>query len=117
MNTICLPLFEALRENAPMNEIVKAFEEALEKDYDNAEVMNALKCAIFWLDRESKLDDFANDYERGIFLFQQWTSFLQFSARFDEISFSCLESFKVNIFNKTKIFFERYQKEIRFDYE
>ena len=53
-------------------------ERALSADYDNAEVLTAMKSAHYWNDRVSRLSDIADDFSRGEYLLKQWVAFLQF---------------------------------------
>ena len=53
-------------------------ERALAVDYDNTEVLIAMKSAHFWGERVARLSDMADDFSRGEFLLKQWTAYLQF---------------------------------------
>ena len=61
-------------------------ENALSVDFENQEVICALKCAGFWAERETRYSSITEPFERGEYLVKQWKAFLSFLAR-DEESF------------------------------
>ena len=56
-------------------------EEALAMDFDNGEVVCALKCAGFWAERQVRYQDIQDAFERGEFLIKQWRVFQDFLDR------------------------------------
>jgi tetratricopeptide (TPR) repeat protein len=61
-----------------------ALEEALKIDYEHPEVVYALKCVKWWLERIKKLDDFQDIYDKGGFILSQWKSFYSFLDRIED---------------------------------
>jgi len=51
---------------------------ALEIDYEHKEVLYALKCLNWWLEKIKRLDDFRDSYEKGGYLLSQWKSYYGF---------------------------------------
>jgi len=54
--------------------------EALKADFDHPEVIYALKCVTWWLERLKRLEDFGSPYEKGGFFLSQWRPFYAFAA-------------------------------------
>ena len=61
--------------------------EALKIDYEHQEVLYALKCLNWWLEKIQHLVDFYDPYEQGIYILSQWDSYYCFLGRIEE---SCL---------------------------
>jgi tetratricopeptide (TPR) repeat protein len=69
---------------------IQALEEALGIDFENVEVLHALKCIHWWLDRIEGADSITPDpvrqkqsdaYARGKFILSQWDAFYSFLDR------------------------------------
>lgn len=69
-------------------------EEALAGDFENAEVVSALKCAHFWRDRFATAEERTDRFEKAEYLVNQWKSFLAFAARAGDESERCLTALK-----------------------
>lgn len=54
---------------------------ALEIDFEDQEVLDTLKCCKFWKEKQPKLDEIHDDFERGDFLLHQWVIFQDFLKR------------------------------------
>lgn len=67
-----------------------ALEEALRVDFEHAEVVYALKCVNWWLERAKRLADIGDGYERGEFMLAQWTAFFGFLDRIGRDYDRCL---------------------------
>jgi tetratricopeptide (TPR) repeat protein len=61
-----------------------ALNEALKIDYEQAEVVYALKCLSWWQERLKKLPEFQDSYDKGGFILSQWKSFYSFLDRIGE---------------------------------
>jgi len=59
---------------------------ALEIDFEHEEVLYALKCLNWWLEKQKRLDDFQDPYQRGEYLLSQWKSYYVFLDRIGESS-------------------------------
>ncbi|MBN1686067.1 MAG: tetratricopeptide repeat protein [Spirochaetales bacterium] len=77
--------YEMLK-NGRFSDAGDILENALSVDFDNPEVICALKCAGFWTERENRYNSISDPYERGEYLMKQWKAFLSFLDR-DEASF------------------------------
>jgi tetratricopeptide (TPR) repeat protein len=67
---------------------IMALEEALSVDFENSEVLHALKCVRWWLGRMQEADEVAQGaqrqgdaYARGKFILSQWDAFYSFLDR------------------------------------
>jgi tetratricopeptide (TPR) repeat protein len=61
-----------------------ALREALELDFEHPEVMYALKCLNWWLERTEQPADFRDPFDRGGFILSQWKSYYRFLDRIGE---------------------------------
>ncbi|MDR2149259.1 MAG: tetratricopeptide repeat protein [Spirochaetaceae bacterium] len=61
-----------------------ALESALEIDYKDQEVVYALKCLNWWLDRVKQLPALNDSYEQGGFILSQWKAFYGFIDKIGE---------------------------------
>lgn len=59
----------------------EALNTALKVDYEHPEVMYALTCLNWWLDRIQRLPEFRNSYDQGGFILDQWKSYYTFLDR------------------------------------
>ncbi len=79
-------IMQAARESLKKGDFEKAgndLEKALSIDFNEVNVINALKFVNFWIERKARFQGVAGHYERGCFLFKQWKSFTVFSSRFE----------------------------------
>ena len=58
--------------------------EALEIDFEHQEVLYALKCLSWWLEKIKRLGDFPAPYEKGGYILSQWKSYCGFLDRIGE---------------------------------
>jgi len=58
--------------------------EALEIDFEHPEVLYAMKCLKWWLEKIKRLDDFPDPCERGEYILSQWKSYYEFLDRIRE---------------------------------
>ena len=73
-------------KNGAFRDAEKELEETLSQEFENAEIISALKSAGFWAERDSKYHDIEDEFERGEYLFKQWRAYLRFLER-DENTF------------------------------
>ncbi len=77
-------LLQTARECLKKGDFEKAkaeIEKALAIDFNEPLVINALKFVNFWMERKARFQSVAGHYERGIYLFRQWKSFILFSSK------------------------------------
>ncbi len=67
-----------------------ALEEALRVDFEHPEVVYALKCVNWWLERGKRLAAIGDGYERGEFILAQWKAFFDFLDRIGREYDRCL---------------------------
>lgn len=96
---------------------VIALEEALREDYEHAEVVYALKCVNWWLERAEKLDEIKDLYERGDYILVQWKAFLGFLERVGRGYDRCLYAVRHYIFSMALACFLQMLVEDRQDVE
>ena len=58
--------------------------EALELDFEHQEVLYALKCLNWWLEKIERLGNFRDPYEQGGYILSQWESYYGFLDRIGE---------------------------------
>ena len=83
---------------------------ALEIDFEHQEVLYALKCLNWWLEKIKRLDDFHDPYERGEYILSQWKSYYGFLDRIGEDLFpdndSCQYAIKRFIYSLALNYFQ-----------
>ncbi|MDR0512757.1 MAG: hypothetical protein LBG93_06615 [Treponema sp.] len=57
--------------------------QALEVDFEHSEVLYALKCLNWWLEKFRRLDDFSDPYQKGEYILSQWKSYYAFLDRLE----------------------------------
>jgi len=72
--------YECLK-NVDLGNASRFFDEALHVDFDNAEVLFALKCSQFWSDCLESLKKVEAPLQRGDFMIFQWKNFCIFLSR------------------------------------
>jgi len=77
---LLLKAYDSLKA-ADLPTATAALEEALRVDYEHPEVVHALKCVNWWIERAKRLDAMRDCYERGEFLLSNWKAFLAFLDR------------------------------------
>ena len=75
-----------------------SLEEALKIDFDYPGVTAAMKCANFWGEKQKKLAETEDGYEKGEYLLEQWGRFTAFTARMPDVSEKCIYSLKGWVF-------------------
>ncbi len=70
-----------LLKNGAFSDAGVILENALSQDFDNEEVICALKCVGFWTERERIYNEIIDSFERGEYLMKQWIAFLSFLER------------------------------------
>jgi tetratricopeptide (TPR) repeat protein len=74
--------------------------EALSVDFDHKEVLYALKCLNWWLEKLQRLGDFEGPYEQGGYLLSQWESYNTFLELIGNAYDSCQYALKRFVFAK-----------------
>lgn len=82
-----------------------ALERALATDFDDEEVLYAMKCARWWADAMDREKAYPNAFEAGEFIMARWKAFLSFASRQGFQSVRTLSAFKQFAFG---VAFERY---------
>jgi tetratricopeptide (TPR) repeat protein len=57
--------------------------QALEVDFEHSEVLYALKCLAWWLEKLKRLDEFSDPYQRGEYVLSQWEAYYVFLQRME----------------------------------
>ena len=74
--------------------------EALRVDFEHQEVLYALKCLNWWLEKLRRLDDFYGSYERGEYILSQWESYNAFLELIGNAYDSCQYALKRFVFTR-----------------
>ncbi len=91
---------------------VTSIEKALSIDFDNDEVISALKFVNFWKDRQETVESITNEFEKGEYLLNQWTVFENFYKRQKGISERCIQVFRQLIFGEALLYYLRSNDEL-----
>jgi len=74
--------------------------EALRVDFEHQEVLYALKCLNWWLEKFQRLDDFCGPYEQGGYILAQWELYNAFLELIGNAYDSCQYALKRFVFTK-----------------
>ena len=85
--------YESLK-NTDIKSAVRFFDEALREDFENGEVLFALKCAQFWVERIQEIEMVESSRFRGDMVFSRWKTFKAFLSRITGDSEIAVYAFK-----------------------
>lgn len=88
----------ALIASHHLDEAVETVESALALDFENTEVVAALKYLSFWKDRFVRAQGLKNPFERGEYYLSQWNVFQDFIARVGEPSEIYINALRQQVF-------------------
>lgn len=94
-------------KNRELHEAGSKLEQALAVDFDNSEVVTALKYVNFWKDRDASSRETSDPFERGEYLLGQWRLFDAFVRRIGEVSERFLYAIRQYAFGEALEEFER----------
>jgi len=104
VNSLLSNGYECLK-NADLATAGRFFDEALGKDYDNEEVLFAMKCNLFWIEQLETAAGIEPLLDRGDFMMEQWRAFQVFLSRISGNSDRALYAFKRMVFSVALDFF------------
>jgi tetratricopeptide (TPR) repeat protein len=81
-------------------------EEALKIDYEHPEVVFALKCLNWWIDRMKQLSEFPDAFDKGAFILSLWKQFYVFLDRIGQGFDSCLYALRRFVFSTALRYFQ-----------
>jgi tetratricopeptide (TPR) repeat protein len=81
-------------------------EESLKLDFEHPEVVYAMKCMNWWLERLKRLDDFQDPYDKGGFILSQWKSYYSFLDRMGDGYDPCQYAIRRFVFSTALRYFE-----------
>lgn len=81
-------------------------EEALRIDFEDPEVVYALKCVNWWMERSKRLNDIRDSYNRGEFVLSQWKAFYGFLDRIGSSYDRCLYAVRRYAFSTALVCFQ-----------
>ena len=102
LDAACGDLREGLHEEA----FVK-LERALALDVGRPGTASALKCAVFWRERQARLDALKDPWEQGEAILAQWKLFVPFAERLGDVPERCLFSLKQRAFSTALALYRR----------
>lgn len=82
-------------------------EHALSIDFDDANVIAALKYVNFWRERERQINGIGHEFERGEYLLDQWPVFDSFVRRVGDSCEPCLQAVRRHVFGSALESFDR----------
>lgn len=97
--------YDSLKASNAASALV-ALEEALKIDYAHPEVIYALKCLNWWLERMKQLNDLSDIYEKGGFVLSLWKPFYVFLDRFGQNYEMCLYALRRFVFSTALHYFQ-----------
>ena len=97
-----------LFQNGFFDKVAEVLEEALSLDFENDEVLFALKCAQFWSDKTDKYDSIGDKGEAGSYLLDQWKNFILFLDRSADRYENCLYPLRQYVFDRALSCFSEY---------
>ncbi|MDR2103109.1 MAG: hypothetical protein LBP42_03285 [Treponema sp.] len=83
-----------------------ALEEALRINFEHPEVVYALQCLNWWLERTGRLGEFRDAYDKAGFILSQWKSYYTFLERIKGEYDPCQYAIKRFVFSTALHFFE-----------
>ncbi len=89
--------FDLFREGR-FPEAAAQLEKVLRIDFDYPDVTASLKCANFWRERQERLAEIREPYERGELLLGEWRHFVEFVHRIGGVSEKSLFSLRQYVF-------------------
>ena len=93
-------------------------ERALSVDFDNHDVVTALKYVNFWQDRQETVQAMSDAFERGEYLLDQWRVFREFADRVGELVQPALNAARQHVFRQGLLYYrEVYQERSNRDAE
>ncbi|MDR1909218.1 MAG: hypothetical protein LBQ35_04825 [Spirochaetaceae bacterium] len=81
-------------------------EDALKVDYEHPDVVYALKCVNWWLERARKLEEFEDTYDKGGYILSQWKQFFVFLDRIGEAREPCIYATRRFVFSSALAYFQ-----------
>lgn len=96
-----------LFQSGDFSQAIEILEEALSIDFDNSEVVFALKCGNFWKERTAENREQDDCSTQGECLLKNWKKFCIFLERFEEPFENCLYPLRHWIFTTALAFFRK----------
>ena len=90
--------YDAIR-NHELEAAAESIERALALDFDDNEVVTALKYVNFWRDRGQAVREIATGFEQAEYLVSQWRLFNHFVERVGQASEQCLYAIRQHVFD------------------
>jgi tetratricopeptide (TPR) repeat protein len=93
-------------KNRDLPSALSDLEEALRIDFEDGEVIYALKCVHWWKEQFDRLERFSDDFDKGGFLLVQWKGFYSFLDRIGDAHDACLYAVRHFVFSSALGFFD-----------
>ncbi|HUZ17987.1 MAG TPA: hypothetical protein VMV68_06350, partial [Spirochaetia bacterium] len=90
-----------LQRDGAFAEAEPVIEGALSLDYENKEVLSALKCANYWKEKKTRLATISDPYDQAEFLLKSWRAFLDFLDQIKDAYDACIYSIRQWVFGKS----------------
>ena len=90
-----------LQRDGAFAEAEPVIEEALSLDYENKEVLSALKCANYWKEKKAKFALITEPYDQAEYLLKTWRAFMDFLDQIKDVYDACLYSIRQWVFGRS----------------
>lgn len=97
ISSILSRAYDLQREGA-FAEAEPVIEQALSLDYENREVLSALKCANYWKDKKTRLEAIHDPFDQAEYLLKSWRGFMDFLEQIRDVFDACLYSIRQWVF-------------------
>jgi tetratricopeptide (TPR) repeat protein len=89
----------------------EALERALSVDFENTDVVTAMKYVSFWADRQETVETLADPFEQGEYLLDQWRVFRDFARRIGEQLVPAVDAIRSHVFRQALQFYREVYQE------
>jgi len=87
-------------------EAVGLLEQALQIDFENEELKQALKCVNWWLEQLKRIEAIEDPYEKGGFLLSLLKQYYAYLVHFDKLYDQCQYAVRCFVFSTALIYFD-----------
>jgi len=81
-------------------------EQALDYDFENEEIIHALKCVNWWLEHTRRIDEIKNPFEKGSLLISLFKQYHVFLGHLNQGFEQCQYAIRFFVYSKALFFFE-----------
>ncbi|MCL2801012.1 MAG: tetratricopeptide repeat protein [Treponema sp.] len=97
--------YDKLKDSDAVTALV-LMEQALDYDYENEEIKQALKCVHWWLEHTRRVDEIKNPFEKGSLFISLLKQYHVFLGQFNDIYEQCQYAVRFYVYSRALFFFE-----------